>query len=568
MFFFSLSTDFLKYFQNSIAARVSSSVTDFIDKQLGSQLSFLSDTAIKIKWVSSPSDPVLSKNGTLILRLEETNNQTRNIMAATRAAIPIIVCPTIRQSIHSTLNISIDMTLLYKLSDKLGKHAHPVFQKYFLTPEIGNDQTASILLNKLRQLDRYGIFLSIFLEELNYLGAAIYTEGDNSDKTETIIQFLDFLIEIASRKFEEDTPLHFTSQDIKVSILLLAKSMKAEIRGIIPYLDRINHNFQHADSVYILTYHVAKKFLPRLLKPLEEDRSLTLIKSIEMPSIDIYNTRSHVTVSLFQKNYILPEIPFEEQLLQSGIAEGDIVSGTVIDVAPAVTVVRVNDIIGIISSSECCWLKYNNCNDYFEVGKDYKFLIKRVNNIKSRLELSMQFPENDPWLSKNLPEVGDSITVTVQSRHGSRYIAKYKDDIQVIIPQTEVSWNNADLSTLDQIIGTSCPVMVYNIINSNRTIFASIIRPNANFWRHLHSLIPPGTKLRGKVSEVTHSGVKVLIPNELVGEIPREAMIKAGFEYSNYEESVVINQGLEVVVTKINIGKHQILLDLARNYFK
>ena len=551
-----------------IAARVSSKVTDFIDKQLGSQLPYLSDTKVRIKWVSTPADPVLSRDGTLILRLEETNNQTRNIMAATRAAIPIVVCPTIRHNIHNSLDTSIDMALLYKLSDKLGKHAHPVFQKYFLNPEIGNDQTAAIVLQKLRNIDRFGIFLFIFLEELNNLGAAIYSEGDTSDKTESIILFLDFLLEIATREFEELTPLDHVSQDIRVSILLLAKSSKAEIKGITPYLDRINKEFQFADSVYILTYNVAKKFLPRLLTALEDDKRLTRIKNIEVPSIDIHKTKSHITLTLFQRNYILPEIPFEEELRQSGISQGDIVSGIVSDVAPGIAVVRVNELNAIISSAECSWQKYNNCNDYLEIGKEYNFLVKRVDNLKSRLELSMQFPEYDPWCSKDFPKVGDSITVTIQSRHGSRYIAKYTDCIQVIIPQSEVSWTSTDFSTLDKIIGTSCTVMIYNMVYSHRTIFASIVRPKSDFWRNLRSQMPNGTKLRGKVSDVTHDGVKVLLPNELVGEIPRESMLKAGFEYANYEESVVKNQGLDVVVIKINVGTHQIQLDLARNYYK
>ncbi len=551
-----------------IAARVSSKVTDFIGKQLGSQLPYLSDTEVRIKWVSTPSDPVLSRDGTLILRLEETNNQTRNIMAATRAAIPIVVCPTIRPNIHNSLDTSIDMAILYKLSDKLGKHAHPVFQKYFLNPEIGNDQTAAIFLQKLRKIDRFGIFLSIFLEELNNLGAAIYSEGDTSDKTESIVLFIDFLLEIATREFEELTPLDHVSQDIRVSILLMAKSVKAEIKGITPYIDRINRKFQFADSVYIITYNVAKEFLPRLLTALEENTSLTQIKNIEVPSIGGINKSSHITVTLFQRNYILPEIPFEEKLRQSGMSQGDIVSGIVADIAPAIAVVRVNELNAIIDSAECSWQKYNNCNDYLEIGKEYKFLVKRVNNLKSRLELSMQFPEHDPWLSKDLPKVGDSITVTIQSRHGSIYIARYTDCIQVIIPQREVSWTNVDFSTLDKIIGTSCPVMIYDMVYSHRTILASVVRPKSDFWRDLRSKMPKGTKLKGKVSDVTHDGVKVLLPNDLLGEIPREAMLKAGFEYANYEQSVVKGQGLNVVVIKINVGTHQIHLDLARNYYK
>lgn len=55
---------------------------------------------------------------------------------------------------------------------------------------------------------------------------------------------------------------------------------------------------------------------------------------------------------------------------------------------------------------------------------------------------------------------------------------------------------------------------------------------------------------------------------ELTGIIPKEAMIKAGYEYADFKNTVIPDQGLDVVVTKVFLGKRRIRLDLRRNIEK
>ena len=71
--------------------------------------------------------------------------------------------------------------------------------------------------------------------------------------------------------------------------------------------------------------------------------------------------------------------------------------------------------------------------------------------------------------------------------------------------------------------------------------------------------------MRATVSEVTPNFVKVELPGGLKGIIPRESMLQAGFEYADFETTLVKGQGLDVVVTKVFIKKRKIRLDLKRN---
>ena len=109
-----------RWFSKSyIESKVASNANEFLSSNIFSQLSNADRYAIKVKWVEKATDPILSENGTLILRLKEEDDQTRNILSAVHSALPHVLCPLIRKNINPTCISSIDLTILKKLSDKL-----------------------------------------------------------------------------------------------------------------------------------------------------------------------------------------------------------------------------------------------------------------------------------------------------------------------------------------------------------------------------------------------------------------------------------------------------------------
>jgi len=51
----------------------------------------------------------------------------------------------------------------------------------------------------------------------------------------------------------------------------------------------------------------------------------------------------------------------------------------------------------------------------------------------------------------------------------------------------------------------------------------------------------------------------------MVGIIPSHSLKRAGHEYANFTDNMVIGQGIDVVVKKVFVGKKKITLDLKRN---
>lgn len=550
-----------------ISSKISSYSSEFFTKNLKKFLPNMPDYKIKINWVTSNSESILDGKNTLILRLEETTDQTRNTLAATRLAIPKVVCPTIRHNINNSANAAIDLTLLKKLSDNLGKYAYPIYQKHFLFPELEEHPGAAKILAKLLSIDKMGIFVAIFLDELEKYGNYLYSKFITEDRTDELISFLSFLVKIAEREIGEEVQLNHDSSELRVAIILLAKSYKAESEGVKPYLSRINADVKLGyETIYIVSYPSARDFLTRLLKSIEAMDNIILDKRVKLEMHDTHddehiNTGELIklhTVKLFNNSFI------EEKTAALAMKEGDRVKGTVIDVARNTSIIDVNGINCFISREECSWSYLKTCAEILVENTTYDFIIQIIDLKNNRIYLTRKFPEHSPYKSKYLPKLNDIVKATIVQKCQSYIVANYIDNIQIKIPVDEISWMPESIN-LNEMLDKEFDLKILEINEAADLIKGSIKLAIEDRWHILHAKYKKGTELRGIVIEKNANYVKVSMPDGLVGLIPKEAMQKGGYEYENYLQNVVVGQGLEVVISKIFIEKRKIRLDLKRN---
>ena len=91
---------------------------------------------------------------------------------------------------------------------------------------------------------------------------------------------------------------------------------------------------------------------------------------------------------------------------------------------------------------------------------------------------------------------------------------------------------------------------------------------NCPEFTQIYKRFPKGTQLRGTVIEVNPDLVRIQLPDGLQGILPATSLQKAGFELADFTKTMVVGQGLDVVVTKVFLARHRIRLDLMRNVDK
>lgn len=550
-----------------MAARVGYMATEFVRRRISNELPSVPNVKIKIKWVRSSSDPVLSKDGTLVLRLRETNDQTRNILAATQVALPHLICPTLRPHMQLYASMAIDLTLLRKLTDGLGKHAQPIFHRYFLSPAVDENVELKALLVQLIELDSNGTFVSVFLEELNVLGETLYGRGETSDKTSEIMAFLEYLLTEARRDVSEEITLHYFSKEFKVGIILLAKTWKTLTLGVSPYIKRMDQNIKlGCDSIYIIAYPPAFEFFARLITAAEADDRVSLIKVNKVQNqAKEKQLNPNKKIALFRRNPMFSDSSFGDKIKAVGINEGMRIEGTVLDVSQNMALVDVLGMNGVVHKEDCSWFTVFDCAEILTVGERGEFTVKSIDVSRGMLGLTNRSPELDPWRLAKVPAVGDIVEVTLVSCNALSYYCRNTDQIEVILPRQELSWLEAPVPDSADLLGSRQRVVIFERSDEFHLLKGSVRQLEEDPWPKIHARFPKGTELRATVRECTPNFVKVDLLGGLNGFIPKEAMQKAGYEYADFESTLAKGQKLDVVVTKVFLKKRKIRLDLERN---
>lgn len=546
-----------------IAAKVSSTVSTIIKENVTRLLTAVSNLNLKIKWVSSAKDPILKQDGTLILYLKESEDQTKNILSATRAALPKIICSDVRTNISNDFEKAIDLTILKKVAENIGYYAHPVFRIDFLNKELEEENRVGELFENLVEIDNYGIFVSIFLEELNILGKKYFSEGLTIDRSTYIENFLIFLLQFPRRKDKRITSFLHITDDIKLALVLVASEYKVLSEGPAPYIRRIRLNLKAgAESIYLYGYtELAIKFVDTLLKFLKDDENIWITKINKIKNLD---NGTNVIVVILRRNKAFSDITFKEKITAQEIEVGNIVRGEVKDVSQSSSLVDVNGIGGVITSNECSWYYTNNCNEFLAVDKHYEFLVKEIDNERAILRLSLREPNDNFWNLKYLPEVGDKVNVKVVNVKGDRYVCLYQDKIQLELPFTELSWHTNELPNDEDYLNKTFDAYVYEKDIKCEILLCSICQLDENPWPKIKVEIT-GKSFKGIVVNVVNNKVEINLDNGLPAYITESEFLESGSELKNYQEILLPGARLAVIVDNVFVGKRKIRAKLASN---
>lgn len=550
-----------------IALKIGNSLTEFYNNHYIKYLPSSEKVKVGVKWVGGKKDPILKQRGKIIIRLKETKDQTRNILNATRISLPYILFHSLRKNVSSYIHTSIDLVILKKLVDKLGKHARPIFVKYFFEPETEREVRISDLLDQLIKIDNAGLFVAIFIEELNLLSEEIYISRDSEDKSEEIIDFMQFLLTIATRGIGQEVKLEYFSKSFSLGIVPLAKSQKILTKGLSPYLEAVNGIISMGcESIYVIFYEHSIKYVNKMISALKEDSRITIVNKQKANASDIHNPRllSNIVLCTIRVNKISGESVFSALIKEKKIMQGDIVKGKVIDISPERAIINIYGLNTYINKAELSWLYVENCNEVIKLNAEYDFIINDINLQAEKVYISKRLPKEDPWIKTNPPKIKSIINVKIRHLINGNFIAITKENIEIYIPLSEISWQSIETLDLSDFIGKEVSVKVISIDELTRKIYASIRQTNENPWPIISQKYPKGTKVHGTVISVSPYKVEVRLQDGVTGYIAPESMYRAGNELSDYLHTVVKGQTLYLIVSKVFIERRTVRFDIDR----
>ena len=273
---------------------------------------------------------------------------------------------------------------------------------------------------------------------------------------------------------------------------------------------------------------------------------------------------TNVIVVILRRNKTISDTSFREKINAQEIEVGNIVRGEVKDVSQSLSLIDVNGIGGVISSTECSWYYTNNCNEFLDVDMQYEFIVKEIDTERAILRLSLRDPDDNFWNLENLPDIGDVVNVKVVNVKGDRYVCLYQDKIQLELPFTELSWHPNELPVEENYLNKTFDVYVYDKDITYEILLCSICQLDENPWPKIKKETI-GRLFKGIVVKVADNKVEINLDNGLPAYITESEFLESGSELKNYQEILLPGARLDVIVDKVFVDKRKIRARLASN---
>jgi predicted RNA-binding protein with RPS1 domain len=549
-----------------LAAKIGSQVTELFNRHVVKNIANQSDIKIGIKWIISTEDPVFKENNSVIICIKKDKDQTKNILKASEAAIPIITYRNLRSSIEDHLEQAIDLVTLRNLANRLGRHGSFAFSKYFFEPQIKDDDRIANYFHKLVEVDNRGFFVPIFLNELEFVGNTLYIKGDITDRTNEVLDFLKYLIHIAKIEVgDEVKQWNYFSESFAAGIILLANNTRMITQGVKPYLDRVTKNLKQGyESIYIIAEENSWEFLNHYETVLSSNDRVLITGKYRVEGIvenDI-KRKSRVKIVLLRKVDIFIDDLFKEKITACNITVGNTVEGEILDISEELAVISIMGLDAFIKKNECSWYKIKSCSEILKKGEKRLFIVKKINEGKLSIELSLKFPADNPWMINDLPKIKTKLEVFVYAAQGKELYCKDSLGHEIVLPIIELNWFEPTEKERTELIGQNVNVKIIEIDDNNQRIIGSVRHNVPDPWPIINKKIIPGLDFIGTVSEVTYQFIRVNFGTGLQGILTREHLIELGGIYEDFYNNVVVGQGLEVIVSRVFVHRKKIHLKI------
>lgn len=203
------------------------------------------------------------------------------------------------------------------------------------------------------------------------------------------------------------------------------------------------------------------------------------------------------------------------------LSENETVEGVVKNITEYGMFVDLGGIDGLLHITDMSWGRLNHPSELFRVGEKIKVKVLKYEKESERVSLGYKQIQPDPWAK--VPErypVGSALKGKVVNVTDYGAFIEIEPGIEGLIHVTEMSWTKKVKHPSKIVaIGDEVDAVVLEIDREQKRISLGLKQLQPNPWEEVAHKYPVGSKVKGKVRNITDFGVFVGIENGIDGLI-------------------------------------------------
>jgi small subunit ribosomal protein S1 len=236
------------------------------------------------------------------------------------------------------------------------------------------------------------------------------------------------------------------------------------------------------------------------------------------------------------------------------LAEGQLVEGVVKNITDYGAFIDLGGIDGLMHITDMSWARINHPSDVLTLGTKIKVKVLQFDREHQRLSLGLKQTFPDPWenVAGKFP-VGARVKGKVTSITDYGAFVQLQEGVEGLVHVSEMSWTKRVRHPSKILsVGDEVEVMVLDADQGQKRISLGLKQTTLNPWDTIAERYPVGTKIQGRIKNITDFGIFIGIDEGIDGLVH---ISDISWIQRLKHPSEVFKKGQEVQAIVLNIDK-------------
>lgn len=297
-----------------------------------------------------------------------------------------------------------------------------------------------------------------------------------------------------------------------------------------------------------------KAFLPGSQIDLKPIKSLDKLIGKKFPFKILKLSQEKGNIVLSRRALLEQERETLKKDILENIKEGQIIHGTVKNITDYGAFVDLGGIDGLLHITDMTWGRINHPTEVLKVNDEIDVVVLKYDAEKEKVSLGYKQLQEDPWeKSASQFKSGEKIKGKVVSLADYGAFIEVFPGIEGLVHVSELSWSKKIKHPNKLLkVGDVVDVLILDVDKENRKMALGLKQLEPNPWDILHQKYPLGSRVVGKVRNITDFGIFVGVDEEEIDGLVHVSDISWDKSYKWPNEDYKKGQDVEVVVINID----------------
>ncbi len=284
-------------------------------------------------------------------------------------------------------------------------------------------------------------------------------------------------------------------------------------------------------------------------------------KTYDVKILKINTDRRNIVVS--RRELLEETMRDRRSSLLKEMDKGQLRQGVVKNITDFGAFIDLGGVDGLLHITDMSWGRIAHPSEMVEVGQQIEVVILDIDNVKERVSLGFKQKSANPWdqVEAKYP-VTSKISGKVVNIMPYGAFVEIESGVEGLIHVSEMSWTKRITRASDVVsVGEEVEAVVLDIDRQSKKISLGLRQKERNPWELLAEKYPVGSKINGRVRNMTNYGAFVEIENDIDGMIHVSDMSWTR-KINNPSEILKPGDEVEAVILDINPEQQRISLGL------